>query len=77
MALVWLRVYPTSAVLGLFFDLHKRNAQLNIRAVLDVLDTLDSFPFDRPGRDRRKLRSAAAVMAAFPQVRLIIDAKEQ
>ena len=77
MALVWLRVYPTYEVLGFFFGLHKRNAQLNVRAALEVLDTLDDFPFDRPGRDRKKLRSAAEVMAAFPQVRLIIDAKEQ
>jgi hypothetical protein len=77
MALVWLRTYPTYEVLGLFFGLHKRNAQLNVRAALEVLDGLDDFPFDRPGRDREKLRSAAAVMAAFPQVRVIIDAKEQ
>jgi hypothetical protein len=77
MALVWLRIYPTYEVLGFFFDLHKRNAQLNVRAVLEVLDGLDSFPLDRPGRDRTKLRSAAEVMAAFPQVAVIIDAKEQ
>jgi hypothetical protein len=77
MALVWLRTYPTYEVLGFFFDLHRRNAQLNVRAALEVLDSLDTFPFDRPGRDREKLRSAAAVMAAFPQVRVIIDAKEQ
>lgn len=77
MALVWLRVYPTYAVLGFFFDLHKRNAQLNVRAILDILDGLDEFPFDRPTRDRTKLRSAAAVMAAFPTVRILIDGKEQ
>jgi len=77
MALVWLRIYPTYEVLGFFFDLHKRNAQLNVRAVLDVLDTFDEFPFDRPTRDRQKLRSAAAVMTAFPQVRVIIDGEEQ
>jgi hypothetical protein len=77
LALVWLRVYPTYEVLGFFFDLHKRNAQLNARAALEVLDALDDFPFDRPGTDRKKLRSAAEVMAAFPQVRYIIDAKEQ
>jgi hypothetical protein len=77
MALVWLRVYPTDEVLGFFFDLHKRNAQLNVRAALDVLDALGTFPFDRPGRDRTKLRSPAEVMAAFPQVTVIIDAKEQ
>lgn len=77
MALVWLRTYPTYEVLGFFFGLHKRNAQLNVRATLEGLDRLDTFPFDRPGRDRKKLRSAAEVMAAFPQVRVIIDAKEQ
>ena len=77
MALVWLRVYPTYELLGLFFGLHKRNAQLNVRDVLATLDTLDDFPFGRPGRERTKVRSVAAVMAAFPQVRVIIDSKEQ
>src|SRR5215218_9761062 len=77
MALMWLRVYPTYEVLGFFFGLHKRNAQLNVLAALDVLDSLSDFPFGRPGRDREKTRSAAEVMAAFPQVRIIIDAKEQ
>jgi hypothetical protein len=77
MALLWLRVYPTYEVLGFFFALHKRNAQLNVRSALEALDSLDDFPFDRPGEDRVKLRSAAEVMAAFPQVRHVIDAKEQ
>lgn len=77
MALVWLRIYPTYELLGFFFALHKRNAQLNVRAVLAVLDTLDDFPFDRPGLDRRKLRTVDQVMTAFPQVRLVIDGKEQ
>jgi hypothetical protein len=77
MALVWLRVYPTYEVLGFFFALHKRNAQLNVLAALEVLDSLSDFPFGRPGPDRKKARSAAEVMAAFPQVRVIIDAKEQ
>jgi hypothetical protein len=77
MALMWLRVYPTCEVLGFFFALHKRNAQLNVLAALDVLDSLSDFPFGRPGADRKKARSAAEVMAAFPAVRVIIDAKEQ
>jgi DDE superfamily endonuclease len=77
LALVWLRVYPTYELLGFFFGLHKRNAQLNVRAVLAALDTIDDFPFDRPGRDRKKLRSADEVMAAFPAVRVVIDSKEQ
>jgi DDE superfamily endonuclease/Helix-turn-helix of DDE superfamily endonuclease len=77
MTLVWLRTYPTYEVLGFFFGLHKRNAQLNVRSALEVLDALGSFPFDRPGGDRQKLRSPTEFMAAFPQVRVIIDAKEQ
>jgi hypothetical protein len=77
MALVWLRVYPTYALLGFFFGLHKRNAQLNVRAALEALDALDDFPFDSPGPGREKLRSSAEVMTAFPQVRLVIDSKEQ
>src|SRR6185369_1455879 len=77
MALAWLRIYPTYELLGFFFGLHKRNAQLNVRAVLDILDTFDDFPFDRPGRDRRKLSTTEQVMTAFPSVRLVIDGKEQ
>lgn len=77
LTLVWLRIYPTYELLGFFFDLHKRNAQLNVRAVLEVLDTLDDFPFDRPSRDRRKLSTVTQVMEAFPHVRLVLDAKEQ
>jgi len=77
MALLWLRVYPTYEVLGFFFALHKRNAQLNVLAALEVLDSLSDFPFDRPGPGRKKARSAGEVMSAFPAVRVIIDAKEQ
>jgi hypothetical protein len=77
MALVWLRVYPTYELLGFFFGLHKRNAQLNVRDALAVLDTLDDFPFDRPGRERNKLGSLTQALAAFPAVRVIIDSKEQ
>jgi hypothetical protein len=77
MALVWLRIYPTYELLGFFFNLHKRNAQLNVRDVLATLDTIDDFSGDRPGRDRKKLRSVNEVMTAFPEVRVVIDSKEQ
>ena len=77
LALVWLKAYPTYEVLGLLFGLHKRNAQLNARDALEVLELLDDFPFDRPPADRPKRGSVAAVLADFPQVRLVIDSKEQ
>jgi len=77
MALVFLRVYPTYEVLAFFFSLHKANAQ---RGVVDVLATLEAhtvFVCERPAEERKKLRSVQAVMDAFPDVRLVIDAKEQ
>jgi len=79
LTLVWLKVYPTYEVLGLLFGLDKGNARRNVLDILEALDTFDDFPFDRPDSDpaRRPLPSAAEIMAAFPQVRLIIDSKEQ
>jgi IS5 family transposase len=77
LALVWLKVYPTFEVLGLLFDLDKGNARRNLLEALEVLELLDDFPFDRDPKDRARLGSVAAVMAAFPAVRLVIDSKEQ
>lgn len=77
MALIWLRIYPTFEVLGFLFSLNKTNVHQAVEDVLATLATLADFPFERPAADRKKLRSLAAVMDAFPDVRLIIDAKEQ
>ena len=77
MALVWLRTYPTYEVLAFLFSLNKGNAQ---RGVVDVLATLEAhtvFVCERPAKERQKLRSVQALMDAFPDVRLVIDAKEQ
>jgi IS5 family transposase len=77
LALVWLRVYPTYELLGWLFGLDKSGAWHNAQDVLEVLDTMTDFPFDRPDPDRRKLPTSEAVMEAFPEVRVVIDAKEQ
>jgi len=42
-----------------------------------VLELLDDFPFDPNPGGRPRRSSLAAVMDAFPQVRLVIDSKEQ
>lgn len=76
-ALVWLRIYPTYEALGFFFDKEKSNARANVEETLDVLLGLAEFGFERPSKERKKLHSVAAVMEAFPDVALIIDAKEQ
>ena len=77
MTLFWARVYPSLEVVGFFFSLDKTNVHDTINDLLATLDTLADFPFERPSHERKKLHSAAAVMDAFPEVRLVIDAKEQ
>lgn len=77
LALVWLRVYPSYELLGWLFGLDKSNAWHNTQDVLEILESMTDFPFDRPDPQRRKLQTAEAVMDAFPEVRVIIDAKEQ
>jgi hypothetical protein len=75
--LIWARIYPTLEVLGFLFALDKTNVHDIVNEMLATLDTMADFPFERPAADRKKLRSVAAVMDAFPEVRLVIDAKEQ
>lgn len=77
MTLFWLRVYPTYEVLGFFYELDKTNIEDNLKDVLATLECMTSFTFERPGPERKKLRSPEAVMEAFPEVHLVIDAKEQ
>ena len=78
LALVWLRVYPTLELLGFLFSLDKTSAEDNLKDVLATLETMASFALDHPDRERRKkLRTLSEVMDAFPDVALVIDAKEQ
>lgn len=77
LTLVWLRVYPSYAVLGVLFGIDKPVAWHNVQDVLEVLETMADFPFDRPDPDRTRLTSVEAVATEFPAVRVIIDAKEQ
>ncbi|MGQ9586383.1 MAG: transposase family protein [Anaerolineae bacterium] len=77
MTLFWLRAYMTYEVLGFFYDLHKTNIEDNLKDVLATLETMTIFTFERPSADQPRLRSPQAVMDAFPEVRLVIDAKEQ
>jgi hypothetical protein len=77
LTLFWLRCYMTYEVLGFFYDLDKTNVEDNLKDVLATLDTMTTFTFERPRQERTKLNSPQAVMTAFPDVRLVIDAKEQ
>lgn len=75
--MVWLRVYPSYAVLGVLVGVDQPVAWHAAQDILEVLETMPEFPFERPGKDRTKLDTADAVMTEFPAVRAIIDAKEQ
>jgi hypothetical protein len=77
MTLLWLRVYPTYEVLGWLFGLEKSNAWGNVQDTLAVLASLADFPFERPAAGRAKLGTKQAVFDAFPELKLIIDGKEQ
>jgi transposase len=77
LALFWLRVYPTLEVLGFFFTLDKTSAEDNLKDILATLETMTSFALEHPDKNRKKLRSVQAVMDAFPDVTLVLDAKEQ
>src|SRR5512147_2625896 len=68
---------PTSELLGWLFGLEKSNAWEAVQDALAVLETLAEFPFEQPAADRKKLATKQAVFDAFPQVAVIIDAKEQ
>lgn len=77
MTLFWLRVYSTYEVIGFFYELNKTNVEDNLKDVLATLEVMTVFTFERPNGERKKLRSPQEVMDAFPEVRLVIDAKEQ
>jgi transposase len=77
MALIWRRIYPRFEVLGFLVSLNKTNVHAAVHDMLATLETMADFPCERPAADRKKRHSLAAVMDAFPAVRLVIDAKEQ
>jgi IS5 family transposase len=77
MTLFWLKAYTTYELLGFFYDLNKTNIEDNLNLVLETLERMTRFNFERPKAERKKLHSVVEVMDAFPDVRLIIDAKEQ
>lgn len=77
MTLFWLKAYTTYELLGFFYALDKTNIEDNLLLILATLESMATFEFERPATDRQKLHSVAEVMDAFPDVRLILDAKEQ
>ncbi len=75
MALVWLKLYPTWEVLGYLFGVHETTAMRDAKDVLQTLEALGTFPLERP--KRKHGRSLAEVIESVPEVRVLVDSKEQ
>ena len=76
MTLFWLRAYTTYEVLGSLYDLDKTTVEDNIKGVLDTLTMMTTFRFELPQAEVPKLRSMQEILDTFPDIRLILDAKE-
>ena len=77
LTLFWLRVYPTLELLGFFFSLDKTSAEDNLKDILATLQAMTTFALEHPDKTQRKRRTLEQIMDAFPEVAVIIDAKEQ
>ena len=76
MTLIWLRIYPTYEVLGVFFELDKSNICRNLKGILVALGKVTCYDIVWPDKTRRKLQMTEA-MQAFPEVFAIGDGTEQ
>lgn len=82
LALVFLRLYPTYEVLGLFFSLHLSNVDRLLRKVLPILQEATSTAIHLPKRTRlpggKRLSTIEDFFTLFPELRdVIVDATEQ
>jgi DDE superfamily endonuclease/Helix-turn-helix of DDE superfamily endonuclease len=77
LTVVWLRRYPTYDVLGLFFGVAKAIVCRTIAAVLPELEAVgrDTMRMPDPGRWRR--HSLDGLLAATPELAVILDSFEQ
>jgi hypothetical protein len=73
MTLFWMRTCATYEVLGFFYELDKTNIEDNLKGVLATLDAMTAFTFERPSVEHPKFGSPGAIMAAFPDIRLVVD----
>lgn len=76
MAMVWLRIYPTYEVLGVFFDLHKSNVCRNLKVMLELLREQTAMDVRWPDEKRPK-KHLEEILADFPDLEVIVDATEQ
>jgi hypothetical protein len=80
LVVVWLRVYPTSPVLGLLFGLSHPTVLRTIARVLPILEQAGRDTMRLPGhgqRGRRSRRTLDDLVVAIPDLTVIGDTCEQ
>jgi hypothetical protein len=80
LVVVWLRVYPTSPVLGFLFGVSHPTVLRTLARVLPILEQAGRDTMRLPGhgqRGRRSRRDLPDLLAAIPDLAVIVDTFEQ
>lgn len=80
LVVVWLRVYPTSPVLGFLFGVRHQTVLRTIALVLPILEQAGRDTMRLPGHGqggRRSRRRLPALLAEIPELAVIVDTFEQ
>jgi hypothetical protein len=80
LTVVWLRVYPTSPVLGFLFGISHPTVLRTIARVLPILEEAGRDTMRLPGhgaRGRRSRRTLNDLLVAIPDLTVIVDSFEQ
>jgi hypothetical protein len=80
LVVIWLRVYPTSPVLGFLFGVSHPTVLRAIALVLPILERAGRDTMRLPGhgeRGRRSRRDLPDLLAALPDLAVIVDTFEQ
>ncbi len=75
LTMIWLRQYPTGAVLGYFFGVSEPTARRTVKRVLPAVEATGRATFRWP--DRKKGRSLPEILEDCPEVAVVIDSFEQ